>query len=186
MNRILIAEDESRNASFVEKGLRANGFITSVVGDGDEALVRALSDEFDLLILDLGLPKRDGFSVLDELRGGGSTLPVLILTAQDGVPPTVRALDGGADDYVTKPFSFDELLARVRARLRPSGRAPRRSATCAAWRSGSSARSGRARPSASTAGCATSISTRPSRRAASWSSSSNAVSPAPSAPRRRG
>ena len=118
MSRILIAEDEERIASFVEKGLRANGFATEVAGDGDAALRMARSGDFDLLILDLGLPGRDGLSVLSELRGEGRPLPVVILTARDSVRDTVVGLEGGADDYVTKPFRFDELLARVRLRLR--------------------------------------------------------------------
>ena len=120
-NRILIAEDEPRIASFLEKGLRANGFVTAVAGDGDEALARARSGEFDLLILDLGLPGRDGFGVLAELRRHDRRLPVVILTARDSVGDTGAGLEGGADDYVTKPFSFEELLARVRVRLRGDG-----------------------------------------------------------------
>ena len=118
MSRILIAEDEPRITSFLEKGLRANGFTTSVVADGHEALQRARSNEFDLLILDLGLPGKDGLEVLQELRRAGSRLRVVILTARDGVSDTVAGLDGGADDYVTKPFRFEELLARVRVQLR--------------------------------------------------------------------
>jgi two-component system copper resistance phosphate regulon response regulator CusR len=118
MSRILIAEDEPRIASFLEKGLTANGFSTSVASDGRDVVVRARSGEFDLLILDIGLPGKDGFSVLRELRAAKSSLPVIILTARDGVSDTVAGLDGGADDYVTKPFRFDELLARVRVRLR--------------------------------------------------------------------
>jgi DNA-binding response OmpR family regulator len=118
MTRILIVEDEPRLASFLEKGLRANGFTTSVVADGRDALAQATSDRYDLLILDLGLPGKDGFSVLDELRAAGSKLPVVILTARDSVRDTVAGLEGGADDYITKPFRFEELLARVRVRLR--------------------------------------------------------------------
>jgi two-component system, OmpR family, copper resistance phosphate regulon response regulator CusR len=118
VKRILIAEDEARIASFVDKGLRSNGFTPTTVGDGEEALAMALSGEFDLLILDLGLPTLDGFTVLRRLRAARSTLPVVILTARDSVSDTVAALDGGADDYVPKPFRFDELLARVRLRLR--------------------------------------------------------------------
>lgn len=116
--RILVAEDEERISSFLEKGLKANGFTTDVAADGESALVMALSGRFDLLILDLGLPGRDGSEVLDELRRKDKGLPVLILTARDGVSDTVAGLEGGADDYMTKPFRFEELLARVRVRLR--------------------------------------------------------------------
>jgi DNA-binding response OmpR family regulator len=118
MRRILIAEDEPRIASFLEKGLRANGFTTTVTDDGRDALDLADSEDFDLLILDVGLPGRDGFSVLRELRGRGRRLPVVILTARDSIEDTVGGLEAGADDYVPKPFRFEELLARVRARLR--------------------------------------------------------------------
>lgn len=118
MNRILIAEDEPRIASFLEKGLKASGFITTVAKDGYEALSMACSDNFDLLILDIGLPGKDGWAVLEELRGRGERLPIIILTARDDVRDKVAGLEGGADDYVTKPFRFEELLARVRARLR--------------------------------------------------------------------
>ena len=118
MSRILIAEDEARIASFLEKGLRANGFTTEVATDGESALGLARSGRYDLLILDIGLPKLDGFEVLNELRAIGSPLPVVILTARDHVRDTVAGLEGGADDYITKPFSFEELLARVRVRLR--------------------------------------------------------------------
>ncbi|CAN5570530.1 hypothetical protein BH23ACT7_BH23ACT7_24970 [soil metagenome] len=85
MSRILIAEDEPRIASFLEKGLRANGFTTSVAEDGVQAVIRARSGDFDLLILDIGLPGKDGFSVLRELRGAGFPLPIIVLTARDGV-----------------------------------------------------------------------------------------------------
>ena len=118
MSRILIAEDEGRIASFLEKGLRANGFATDVVADGEEALRLARSGKFDLLILDLGLPGKDGFEVLRELRQSDRRLPVVILTARDSVGDTVAGLEGGADDYIAKPFRFEELLARVRVRLR--------------------------------------------------------------------
>ena len=118
MSRILIAEDEARIASFVEKGLRANGFATEVAADGESALGLARTGRFDLLILDIGLPRLDGFEVLRELRAAGNSMPVMILTARDHVHDTVAGLDGGADDYITKPFRFEELLARVRVRLR--------------------------------------------------------------------
>jgi len=118
MSHILLAEDSPRIASFVTKGLRANGYSVTHTGDGIEALQMAQSGDFDLLILDIGLPGQDGFEVLRSLRGSGSRLPVLILTARDSVQDTVTGLDSGADDYMAKPFSFDELLARVRRRIR--------------------------------------------------------------------
>jgi two-component system copper resistance phosphate regulon response regulator CusR len=118
MSRILIAEDEQRIASFIEKGLNASGYATQVVGDGREALTRARSGRFDLLILDLGLPGLDGLEVLQTLRGEAATIPVVILTARDTTSEVVAGLEGGADDYITKPFRFEELLARVRVRLR--------------------------------------------------------------------
>jgi two-component system response regulator QseB len=118
VNRILIAEDEPRLASFLEKGLRSNGFVTSVAEDGAKASMMAHDDEFDLLVLDLGLPGKDGTEVLREMRASGQRMPVIILTARDDVSDKVGGLEGGADDYVTKPFRFEELLARVRARLR--------------------------------------------------------------------
>ena len=118
MPRILIAEDEDRIASFVEKGLRANGFATTIVADGPAAASAARDLDFDLMILDLGLPGRDGLEVLKEIRRRGERLPVIVLTARDAVVDRVAGLEGGADDYVPKPFSFDELLARIRVRLR--------------------------------------------------------------------
>ncbi|GAA2821307.1 response regulator transcription factor [Saccharopolyspora taberi] len=124
MSKILIAEDESRIAAFIEKGLRANGFSTTVVGDGEAALDYLITGDFDLVVLDLGLPGRDGFSVLRAARAQHRTVPVIILTARDSVHDTVAGLEGGADDYMTKPFRFEELLARVRLRLRPADRTP--------------------------------------------------------------
>jgi DNA-binding response OmpR family regulator len=118
MNRILIVEDEERLASFLEKGLRASGYATTVVGEGGAAGLMARDDDFDLVILDLGLPGMDGFEVLRQIRAGGQRLPVIILTARDELEDKVAGLDRGADDYVTKPFRFEELLARVAARLR--------------------------------------------------------------------
>ena len=122
MSRILIVEDEPRLASFLEKGLKANGHTTTVVEDGHIASLVARDDEFDLMILDIGLPGMDGFHVLKEVRQRGQRLPVILLTARDEVEDKVAGLEGGADDYVTKPFRFEELLARVRARLRDEGR----------------------------------------------------------------
>ncbi|GHH01879.1 response regulator transcription factor [Streptomyces lanatus] len=124
MNRILIVEDEERIASFVEKGLRSNGFTTTVVGDGEAAYEYAVTGAFDLVVLDIGLPGRDGFTVLRELREARVTVPVIVLTARDSVRDTVAGLEGGADDWMTKPFRFEELLARVRLRLRTAARAP--------------------------------------------------------------
>jgi two-component system, OmpR family, response regulator len=118
MTRILVAEDERGIASFIVKGLTANGYAATVAADGETALWHARSGEFDLLILDLGLPGRDGLSVLHELRAKQSSIPVVILTAREGVDTLVTGLDAGADDYISKPFRFDELLARIRSRLR--------------------------------------------------------------------
>lgn len=118
MASILIADDEARIAGFIEKGLRAAGFATRVVGNGEEALDLALTGEFDLLVLDVNMPRLDGFEVLDHLRGSGSRMPVIMLTARTDVNDTVAGLEGGADDYLGKPFRFDELLARVRLRMR--------------------------------------------------------------------
>jgi DNA-binding response OmpR family regulator len=118
MTRILIAEDEPRLAAFLEKGLRAQGFTTTVVSDGAAASRMAQDEEFDLLVLDLGLPGKQGAEVLRDMRLAGQRMPVLILTARDDLDSTVAGLEGGADDYVTKPFKFEELLARIRARLR--------------------------------------------------------------------
>ncbi|MFI0357678.1 response regulator transcription factor [Actinomadura sp. 9N407] len=124
MNRILIVEDEHRIATFIEKGLRANGFSTSVAEDGDMAFAYATGLGFDLILLDIGLPGRDGFTVLRALREAQVTTPVIVLTARDSVQDTVAGLEGGADDWMTKPFRFEELLARVRLRLRGPGRTP--------------------------------------------------------------
>lgn len=118
MTRILIAEDEPRIASFIEKGLQSNGFITEVVFEAQQVLERALSNEFDLLLLDLGLPVKDGLTILEELRGQGATLSIIILTARDNIKDKITGLEGGADDYMTKPFRFEELLARIRLRLK--------------------------------------------------------------------
>ena len=118
MTRILVIEDEVRISSFLEKGLTSNGYATSVAATGADGLALARSGEFDLVILDIGLPDTDGFSILKDLRTRDTTLPVIILTARDAVADTVQGLEGGADDYVTKPFRLEELLARIKARLR--------------------------------------------------------------------
>ena len=120
MPRILIAEDDPLIGSFLEKGFRANGFTTFLTGDGEQAQALGLSDEFDLLLLDMGLNSRDGFHVLQELRMRGKTLPILVLTGRRE-RDVVMCLEGGADDYMTKPFRFEELLARVKTRLRTIG-----------------------------------------------------------------
>lgn len=117
MARILIVEDEPRIASFLEKGLRANGFTTTVAADG-LAATSMPADAFDLVVLDLGLPGRDGMAVLSAMRQRGESLPVIILTARDGLDSVLAGFEVGADDYVTKPFRFEELMARIRARLR--------------------------------------------------------------------
>jgi len=121
MARILIAEDEARIASFLEKGLQASGFSTAVAPDGQLATAMARDEDFDLMVLDLGLPRRDGLEVLQQIRRRGERLPVIILTARDAVPDRVTGLEHGADDYMTKPFSFEELMARIRVQLRDQG-----------------------------------------------------------------
>jgi DNA-binding response OmpR family regulator len=124
MSQILIAEDEERITSFIQKGLRGHGFATVTATDGVSALDLAQSDMVDLVILDIGLPRLDGFEVLRRLRATGSTIPVIILTARGTIPDKLTGLGGGADDYMVKPFSFDELLARIRLRLRDTTNAP--------------------------------------------------------------
>ncbi|MBW9110829.1 response regulator transcription factor [Microbacterium ureisolvens] len=120
MTRILIVEDEPRIAAFVSRGLEAAGYETLVVEDGPEGLESALRGDADLVLLDVGLPTMDGFEVLRELRARGSAMPVIMLTARSSTRDTVTGLDAGANDYVPKPFTFEELLARVRSRLRES------------------------------------------------------------------
>lgn len=120
MNHILIAEDETRISSFIEKGLRAAGYTCTVFDDGAEALAAAEDGDFDLVLLDIGLPTLDGFEVLRRLRLSDQTTPVIVLTARTSVEDTVVSLDGGANDYLAKPFKFDELLARIRVRIRDS------------------------------------------------------------------
>jgi DNA-binding response OmpR family regulator len=120
MARLLIVEDEQRIASFLAKGMAAEGHRTTVAADGVAGLDHAVSGLFDLVILDIGLPELDGFEVLKRMREAGCQLPVIVLTARDSIATTISALDGGADDYMSKPFSFAELLARVRLRLRQS------------------------------------------------------------------
>ncbi|MEP6797090.1 MAG: response regulator transcription factor [Lapillicoccus sp.] len=119
MSRILVAEDEPGIARFVTRGLTSAGHLVETVDNGDDALALAIGGSFDLLLLDLGLPGRDGFGVLTELRSRRCQIPVIILTARASSDDVVAGLDGGADDYLTKPFRLAELTARVRLRLRP-------------------------------------------------------------------
>jgi DNA-binding response OmpR family regulator len=123
--RLLVVEDEERVASFLVKGLRAHGFDTEWVSSGRDALQRVLDRGISLVILDLGLPDLDGLEVLAGLRERGSAVPVLVLSARGRVDDRVKGLDLGADDYLAKPFAFEELLARVRANLRPRAEAAR-------------------------------------------------------------
>jgi two-component system, OmpR family, response regulator QseB len=118
MPHILIAEDEPRIASFVEKGLKANGYTADIVEDANLAIEMALTGNYDLVLLDLGLPGRDGLEVLEELRGQGFQAPILIVTARDDIQDKIAGFEGGASDYLTKPFRFEELLARMKVRLR--------------------------------------------------------------------
>jgi len=128
MSRILIIEDEPRISSFVAKGLKAAGLTTSVADNGRDGFALALNGDFELIILDLGLPDEDGFSVLRRIREARIDSPVIILTARGGVEDTVAGLQNGADDYMAKPLHFDELLARVRLRLRTEDNSPEDSA----------------------------------------------------------
>ena len=116
--RILVVEDEKKVASFLRRGLEAEHHEVDVAHDGDAGLARALATEYDLLILDVMLPRRDGLEVVRELRKQGLRMPILVLTARATLPDKVTGLDVGADDYLTKPFEFAEFLARVRALLR--------------------------------------------------------------------
>jgi len=119
--RILVVEDDARVASFIRRGLREEHYAVDVARDGEEAVFLAQTNDYDLVILDLLLPKRSGLEVLRTLRVERVTVPILILTARDEPRDKVAGLDAGADDYLTKPFAFDELLARVRALMRRRG-----------------------------------------------------------------
>jgi DNA-binding response OmpR family regulator len=118
MKRVLIAEDEPRIAAFLQKGLEACGFTSTVADDGVKAAHMARTDDFELLILDLGLPEKHGLCVIEELRGRGEVLPIIVLTVIQDISDKVKALEVGADDYLTKPFSLEELIARIRVQLR--------------------------------------------------------------------
>ena len=123
MTKVLLVEDDARIASFVTRGLAAEGYLVDHAGDGDAALALAGEHSYPLIILDRMLPGRDGLELCRELRGGGSDSMILMLTAKDALQDKIDGLGGGADDYMTKPFAFDELLARLQALLR---RAPYR------------------------------------------------------------
>ncbi|MHB1446409.1 MAG: response regulator transcription factor [Acidimicrobiales bacterium] len=117
---VLVVEDDAGIAAFLAKGLRAEGYAVTVAPDGDQALsvVAGLGEDLDLVLLDLNLPGLSGYELLARWRNSGVTAPIIVLTARDAVVDKVRGLDTGATDYVTKPFAFDELLARIRAALR--------------------------------------------------------------------
>ncbi|MDD5594577.1 MAG: response regulator transcription factor [Candidatus Margulisbacteria bacterium] len=116
--KILLIEDEKKVANFIRSGLKSEGFAVDAASDGEEGLFLAQEGSFDLIILDILLPKVDGITVCKKLRAAGKSVPIIMLTAKDSVEDRVRGLDAGADDYLTKPFSFAELLARVRALTR--------------------------------------------------------------------
>jgi DNA-binding response OmpR family regulator len=119
--KILLIEDEQKVASFIKRGLEEEYYSVDTAKDGEEGLKLALYEEYDLLIVDVMLPLRDGFSVVREIRKNKIVTPILFLTAKDKIEDKVLGLDSGADDYLTKPFAFEELLARVRALLRRQG-----------------------------------------------------------------
>lgn len=116
--RVLLVEDDNRIAAFMAKGLRENSYAVDIAVDGDEATYMASINSYDLFILDINLPKKDGFDVCRELRDNGGRQPILMLTARDAIDDRIAGLDTGADDYLTKPFEFRELLARLRALMR--------------------------------------------------------------------
>ncbi len=122
--RALIIEDDQTIADFVARGLRESGFAVDRMPDGEAGLAAALQQPYDVAIVDLMLPKREGLSVIDELRRRGKSIPVLILSARRSVDDRVRGLQAGGDDYLTKPFAFSELLARVQALVRRASRTP--------------------------------------------------------------
>lgn len=116
--RILVVEDHQKIANSIKRGLEQESFAVDMVHDGESAVLEAINEDYDAIILDIMLPKKDGFQVVEEIRAEGKNTPVLMLTAKDAVQDKVTGLNKGADDYLAKPFSFDELLARVRALMR--------------------------------------------------------------------
>ena len=119
--KVLVVEDDRKVAGFIEQGLKEEGYVVDVAPDGDEATMLAHVYEYDVILLDVMLPKKNGFQVAQELRREGRSTPILMLTSRDAVEDIVRGLDAGADDYLTKPFRFEELLARLRALHRRGG-----------------------------------------------------------------
>jgi len=119
--KILLVEDDRKVAGFIEQGLREEGYVVDVARDGDEATTMAHVNDYDAILLDVVLPKKNGFQIAAELRREGRTAPILMLTSRDATEDVVRGLDAGADDYLAKPFQFDELVARIRALLRRGG-----------------------------------------------------------------
>jgi two-component system copper resistance phosphate regulon response regulator CusR len=119
--KVLVVEDEVKSAAYLKKGLGEQGFVVDVAHDGEEGLYLAKTGEYDVVVLDVMLPERDGFQLLSALRGAQKDVPVLFLTARDGVEDRVKGLQLGADDYVVKPFAFSELVARIHTILRRGG-----------------------------------------------------------------
>jgi len=118
--KILVIEDEKKVANFIKRGLEEDGYAVTIVTDGAEGLKQSLSGDFSLVVMDRMLPKKDGISIISELRAAGKQVPILMLTARGSTEDIVSGLDAGADDYLTKPFAFAELVARVRALVRRS------------------------------------------------------------------
>ena len=119
--KILVVEDDSKVAGFIDHGLREEGYVVDVASDGEQATMLAHASDYDIILLDLLLPKKNGFQVANELRREGRNTPILMITSRDALEDVVRGLDAGADDYLAKPFKFDELLARIRALHRRGG-----------------------------------------------------------------